>query len=156
MNYIVALLLFYIKDEEQVFWCFYQIMHKYDWRSIFKQGFPKLMELSEYLNERLIEEFPRLLRHLEDNCLVVTQGIFTGHFMTFGMNNCPVEIAARLFEMFILDGEQSFMRLLLRMFELRQDEMYTLTDVSLQNYIHTDLITSCITSYPMRALVDDD
>ena len=27
MNYIVALLLFYIKDEEQVFWCFYQIMH---------------------------------------------------------------------------------------------------------------------------------
>ena len=61
------------------------------------------MELSEYLNERLTEEFPSLLRHLEENSLVVTQGIFTGHFMTFGMNNCPVEIATRLFEMFILD-----------------------------------------------------
>ena len=114
------------------------------------------MELSEYLNERLMEEFPSLLRHLEENSLVVTQGIFTGHFMTFGMNNCPVEIATRLFEMFILDGEQSFIHLLLRMIELRQDEMYTLTDVSLQNYIHTDLIAKCIQNYPMRTLVDDD
>ena len=26
MNYIVGLLLFYIQDEEQVFWCLYQIL----------------------------------------------------------------------------------------------------------------------------------
>ena len=32
MNYITALLIFYIKDEEQVFWCLYQIMVTHDWR----------------------------------------------------------------------------------------------------------------------------
>ena len=46
MNYIVGLLLFYIKDEEQVFWCLYQILVKYNWRQIFTDGFPKLHKLT--------------------------------------------------------------------------------------------------------------
>ena len=32
MNYIVAMLLFYITDEETVFWCLYQLMHKFRYR----------------------------------------------------------------------------------------------------------------------------
>ena len=36
MNYIVALLLVYIRDEEQVFWCLHQVMAKYSWRLVFK------------------------------------------------------------------------------------------------------------------------
>ena len=49
MNYIVGLLLFYIKDEEQVFWCLYQILVKYNWRQIFTEGFPKLHKLTANL-----------------------------------------------------------------------------------------------------------
>ena len=49
MNYIVGLLLFYIKDEEQVFWCLYQILVKYNWRQIFTEDFPKLHKLTAIL-----------------------------------------------------------------------------------------------------------
>jgi len=32
LNYIVAIMLVYIEDEEDVFWCLYQLMIKYNWR----------------------------------------------------------------------------------------------------------------------------
>ena len=32
INYIVAILLFYIQDEELVFWCLYQVMNKLNMR----------------------------------------------------------------------------------------------------------------------------
>ena len=32
MNYLAGILLFYISDEEKVFWCLQQLMQKRDWR----------------------------------------------------------------------------------------------------------------------------
>ena len=45
-NYIVALLLFFMKDEEQVFWCFYSLMIKRDYRQIFRPDLAKVIELA--------------------------------------------------------------------------------------------------------------
>ena len=118
MNYIVALLLVYIRDEEQVFWCLHQVMAKYNWRLVFKSGFPKLHQLTSQLEKRLRAEQPQILEHLEENYLVI-EGTFTGHFMTFGLNCCPLEISSRLFDVFVLDGEKSLPKVLLRMFELK-------------------------------------
>ena len=36
MNYIAAMFLFYISDEESVFWCLYQLMTKFKYRQIYK------------------------------------------------------------------------------------------------------------------------
>lgn len=43
--------------------------------------------------------------------------------MTFGLNVCPMEISTRLFEIFILDGEIKFIKVLLRMLELKKEEI---------------------------------
>ena len=71
-----------------------------------------------------------MLQHLEDNCLVIV-GTFTGHFMTFGLNSCPLEVATRLFEIFLLDGETAFVKVLMRMFKLKQREIFARTDTDL-------------------------
>ena len=67
INYIVAILLFYIQDEELVFWCLYQVMNKLNMRQVYKIGFPKLALLNEHMSERLQTEHPRLLEHLNEN-----------------------------------------------------------------------------------------
>ena len=53
MNYIAALMLYYIEDEETVFWCLYQLMVKNNWRETFINGLPKLFEMCNLLEDRL-------------------------------------------------------------------------------------------------------
>ena len=53
MNYIAALMLYYIDDEETVFWCLYQLMVKNNWRETFINGLPKLFEMTNLLEDRL-------------------------------------------------------------------------------------------------------
>ena len=53
MNYIAALMLYYIDDEETVFWCLYQLMVKNSWRETFIDGMPKLIEMNNLLENRL-------------------------------------------------------------------------------------------------------
>lgn len=45
LNYIVGLLLLYVQDEEEVFWCLYTLMYKMGWRWIYTENFPKLKAL---------------------------------------------------------------------------------------------------------------
>ena len=105
------------------------------------------------METHLRAEFPDLLKHLESNCLVI-QGTFTGHIMTFGLNSCPMEISTRLFEIFILDGEHIFIRVLLRMLELKQREILKRDDTDLQRYILSEIMTECIQQYPMATLAN--
>ena len=74
--------------------------------------------------------------------------------MTFGLNVCPMEISTRLFEIFILDGEIKFIKVLLRMLELKKEEILKRDCTRLQRYILSDIITECIKEYPIVSLVD--
>ena len=63
--------------------------------------------------------------------------------MTLYVYLTPIEIATRLFELFILDGETALVRLLLRMIELKQKKILAKEDVELQRYILTEIIVEC-------------
>lgn len=64
LNYIVALLLIYIQDEETVFWSLVYLMNHRNWRFVYTQNFPKLRSMCRVLEDRLRREFPKVLRHL--------------------------------------------------------------------------------------------
>ena len=117
MNYIVAFFLFYLPDpadEERVFWCLHQLMQQRNWRLVFTANFPKLKSITRILEARMQQEMPRVLRHLKDNYMEV-EGTFSPHFMTLYVYLTPIEIATRLFEIFLLDGENALIKVLLRM-----------------------------------------
>jgi hypothetical protein len=64
-------------------------------------------------------EFPRILKHLQNNCLEVS-GTFSPLFMTLFVYMTPFDVATKLFELFIIDGELVLIRVLLKMIELKQ------------------------------------
>lgn len=131
MNYLVALLLFYIPDdEEKVFWCLHQLMQKKNWRLVYTHNFPKLKSMTKLLEGRMQREFPRVLRHLKDNCLEI-EGTFSPHFMTLYVYLTPIEIATRMFEIFLLDGDNALIRVLLHMIELKQRKILAKEDAEL-------------------------
>lgn len=45
MNYVAALLLIYIKDETKSFWCLTNLLHRKNWRMIYNDNTPKLINL---------------------------------------------------------------------------------------------------------------
>ena len=54
MNYIVALLLFYLPDQEQdVFWGLHQLMQRRNWRLVYTHNFPKLKSITKLLENRI-------------------------------------------------------------------------------------------------------
>lgn len=63
-------------------------------------------------------EFPRILKHLTENFLEIS-GTFSPLFMTLFVYMTPFDVATRLFELFILDGELVLIRVLLKMIELK-------------------------------------
>lgn len=155
INYLVGLFLFYIPDEEKVFWCLLQLMQKRNWREVYTQNFPKMKELTGFLEHQMDQEYPEVLEHLENNGLVV-EGTFSPHFMTLFVYLTPLEIATRLFEVFILDGDLAIVRLLIRMIDLKQGEIMSRSDVELQRYVLSGMIIECVEEYSVAYLLDYD
>ncbi len=50
--------------EEKAFWIFVHIMHEKDWRSAFKLGTPKVIEMSKQLQKALETESPEVLEKI--------------------------------------------------------------------------------------------
>ena len=120
MNYIAGIMLYYIPDEEQVFWCLVNLMQseRWQWRFIYTEGFPKLQTLLGVLQERMQIEFPRIYKHLQDNFLEII-GTFTPLIMTLFVYMTPLEVSSRLFELFLIDGEHVLLTIVLKMIELK-------------------------------------
>jgi len=105
-------------------------MQKRNWRLVYTQNFPKLKSMTKVLEEKLQQEFPRVLRHLRENSMEI-QGTFSPHFMTLYVYLTPIEIATRLFEVFLLDGDTALIRVLLHMIELKQKQILAKQDCEL-------------------------
>lgn len=91
---------------------------KWAWRWIYIEGLPKLQSLLALLGERMEMEFPRILKHLSENFLEIT-GTFSPLFMTLFVYMTPFDVATKLFELFLVDGELVLIRVILKMIELK-------------------------------------
>ena len=58
------MLLMHIQDEEKVFWCLIYLLNRRNWRSIYVEDMPRLMELMEIVDTRLQTEYYEVAEHL--------------------------------------------------------------------------------------------
>jgi hypothetical protein len=60
----------------------------------------------------------------------------------------------RIFEMFILDGEEALLRVLYRMLDLKKEKICTKKEVELIIYLRTAIIEECIAEHGIANLLD--
>ena len=60
MNYVAAMLLMHIQEEEKVFWCLVYLLNRKNWRTIYMEDMPKLMELIESVEKKLEDKYPEI------------------------------------------------------------------------------------------------
>jgi hypothetical protein len=66
INYLAALLLIHVTEEEDAFWCLVYLLHKKNWRMIYDDNTPKLVNLLEVVKDRLQRHYPKILAHIEE------------------------------------------------------------------------------------------
>ena len=82
------------------------------------------------------------------------EGTFSPHFMTLYVYLTPIEIATRLFEIFLLDGENALIRMLLKMIALKQKSILSKQDMELQRYLLSGMVIECVQNYSLTYLLD--
>ena len=98
-------------------------------------------------------EFPRILKHLNENYLEIL-GTFSPLFMTLFVYMTPLETASRLFELFLMDGEHVLLTIILRMIELKQRKILSLSDLDLQQYMLCGMVKECTNSFTLENLLE--
>lgn len=118
MNYIAGMLLMHIQDDEKVFWCLLYIMNRLNWRCIYMHELTKLFELLDRVEAKMKKDFTKVHQHLIDNDFTVGAA-FSPLFITLYIYQIDHDYAMRIFESFILDGEQALLRVLYKMIEMK-------------------------------------
>lgn len=75
-NYIVAILLYTIKDQNTCFWIFYQIMNKFNWRTLFIEDSKYLLKKLEKFLVLLEEKIPILFSYFEEIEVIIINNYY--------------------------------------------------------------------------------
>lgn len=141
MNYIALMLLRYVPDEEDAFWCLVFVMQEQSWRDIF--GRSKKNKLAHYLRDLEIyigQTFPELHERITESDYLTMESTFTSHIITLFIYDAPPEIAVRIFELFLVDGAQVIVDLSASLIECQYGEMMRLDELDLMHYLRKDCI----------------
>ena len=120
MNFIVALLLKYLNDEEDAFYCLIHVMHNKKWRNCFDMETSKLINLLEFLECVLETAWTDVYDHIMAEIGISLVPVFSSIIQTIFIYDSPDEIATHIFDVFLLDGETIIFTLLLKMIEIKE------------------------------------
>jgi hypothetical protein len=103
--------------------------------------------------------FEEFYNHLLDEADVDLAPYFTNIIMTMfvaNLQDCHHEIAASIFDAFLIDGESVIFMLLMKFITLKEDTLLNLWDEDLMKYLKEDLPKECLTEFKMTDLLDFD
>jgi hypothetical protein len=105
MNFVVALLLKHIQDEEDVFWVLVYLMFEKNWREIYADRSRKIAQLMRDFEAYLKKHFSKVYDHFAAEEGFTIEACFTSQIVTLFIYDCEFNEATRIFELFLLMGE---------------------------------------------------
>jgi hypothetical protein len=104
-----------------------------------------LRDFGSYLmmNHRLVYE------HIVDQLGVSIEACFTSQIITLFIYDLEFEEATRIFELYLLDGEQVIVDLLATFVELRASHILTLYELDLMNYLRKGMVDDTLKQHKL-------
>jgi hypothetical protein len=124
-----------------------------NWRMVFDNNTPKLMNLLDLLRSRMEIQEPELLYHIEEEDFTLAAA-FSPIFLTLYIYHIPIPVATRIFEMFMVEGETALLRILFKMLEHKRSKILSLHEHRLMNYLRSDIVMECIDELSLDKLID--
>lgn len=123
MGFIVGIFLMYVSEEES-FWMLNCLLRSEKWQlhGMWAPGFPLLMQWYWVLNELMREHCPKLLRHMEEQGIVVSM-YATQWFMTLFAAVLPYDATLRIFDIITHEGTKIMFRVAIWLLRRREKEI---------------------------------
>ncbi|UJR30660.1 hypothetical protein I4U23_018184 [Adineta vaga] len=143
MNQIVAFLLFYLPEEE-AFWAFCQLMTGSRWmmHGFFCPGFPKLFRFQAQFEKIMKKMLPKVYKHF--HTYQVQSDLYTIRwFMLCYLDCLPFPLTLRIWDIFVLDGEQVLLTTAFCILRIHRKKLLHLkTFDSINSFLKNDLCTN--------------
>ena len=122
LNYVAAMLLFYIDKEELAFFTLVHIMYNYNWRLLYIENMPKLNPLIKDLSTQIEKHIPDVFEHLKKMDIDMI-GLFSHIFLTAFIYRTPFLLAVRIFDLFMFEREKSLITVTVNMLRLMKQKV---------------------------------
>ena len=93
MCFIAALLLHYLKDEEDAFFCLIHVLKIHDWRGCFAEETPKLISFLDFLDVVLESAYDKIYNHIMEEIEISISPAFISNIQTIFIRDCPHKVA---------------------------------------------------------------
>jgi len=153
MSYIAAILILHIIDEITAFCVLEEIMSGFKWRELYVQGMPKLLSLVATLKDKVKLHLPNLYNHIETNG-VYFEGLFSPMFMTLFMSCAPLSLAVRIFDLFLVEGEDIILQCIINILELMQEQIMKFKREAVHLFIKSDMIKECYEKFNFATIAN--
>eukprot|EP00242_Pyramimonas_sp_CCMP2087_P015680 CAMPEP_0198203992 /NCGR_PEP_ID=MMETSP1445-20131203/7337_1 /TAXON_ID=36898 /ORGANISM="Pyramimonas sp., Strain CCMP2087" /LENGTH=521 /DNA_ID=CAMNT_0043875625 /DNA_START=375 /DNA_END=1937 /DNA_ORIENTATION=+ len=119
LNYIAALLILVVNDEEKAFWVLVVLIEDILYRNTYSQDLMGCLVEQRVLKHLLDKKMPKLSRHLDelqcDISLIATEWLLTVY-----VKSMPAETAARVLDSVFQEGSKMLFRVALALFKLNE------------------------------------
>lgn len=151
MNFIVYILIKYIDNEELIFWCLYDIMYNKNWRLILKDGTPKLKNLVKSCRSKIYDSSPKMYKKLA-KCKVPFYGVFASYYISIFANKCPIDIVARIFDVFLFEGESFITQVIVNLYTYNKANIMAMGSDDMNMYLSNSILADYLKSKPIESL----
>ena len=156
MNFITAMLVRNIREEEDCFWCLVYIMFEHNWREIFDEKSSKIAVLLNDLSNYIKKRHPKVFRHMELDEHVTFEASFSSQIITLFIYDAPFEVATRIFELFLLDGDRAIVDFIGSMIDKQWEKLLMLEELDLMNYLRKEFVLDSIDEYHIKDLIQGE
>jgi len=112
MNFIAAMILMHVPNEVLACQIFTKLLAKDNWARMYISSTPKLFDISQLLQDRLLAEDNELHEHLLDHQILL-EVVLAGPLMTLFANTTCFSVTTHILNCFILDGENYLLELIM-------------------------------------------
>ena len=144
MNFIAAVILMHVPNEVLACQIFTKVLQKDDWAKMYLSSTPKLFDLSAHIFSWIEKELPEMYEHLTKNEIYL-EVLLASPLMTIFANLVSFSEATHIINMFILDGEQFIVDLVMNIYKNMMPEVLKITDqFEIQAYMSKDIFDDAL------------
>ena len=130
----------YVRNaEKNTFWLFIYIMNGKNWRYLFIDHTPKLVEYLDILETKIKKDLPEIHQLMENNGFL-TYALFSHYFLTLFTYDCPFEFTKRFFDVFLIRDEIILFDVIMKFLESSKKDILNMNAVNSFRFIKYEMM----------------
>mmetsp|Transcript_6308 Transcript_6308/g.9365 ORF Transcript_6308/g.9365 Transcript_6308/m.9365 type:complete len:271 (-) Transcript_6308:1547-2359(-) len=142
MSFIAAYLLMNMLTEELAFWAFVEVMFQKNWREVLSSDLSKFKAMVTEFERTLEERLPRVKAHFKKENLSCY--VFQPFLTTICTYNVPEDLATRVMDWFLLDGENVVYSFLVSVLKVSEHKILNMSGEELYKYLRKQVVLDAL------------